>query len=290
MKKKITNRAIRFLIGLLILLAIAYLARSSLLPARTAGLFLDYAEGVDWIPAPQNPLFDGGNIEFAGYDPVQLAGPDMGEWEEMVIVSFSSDARYEDFLKRIEANQGLSRYSLSLFVPGYEQRMFVNWMLRRDRGNDSVNVKDRATIGEAIPANPHYVDRWQEIFSGAYRGEIVLLNFVSRNKDIGDAEGAEDAEELEKQYSKPAMRILGRMGAQLAAVGKVEKVVVGPDPRQHDEYGFGHYPSVDAFEVVFTARGRLDLVPTRNKAMNEDRSAGYWVKPYAPFKLTAGDR
>jgi hypothetical protein len=245
---------------------------------------------VDWIPAPQNPLFDGGNIEFAGYDPVQLAGPDMGEWEEMVIVSFSSDARYEDFLKRIEANQGLSRYSLSLFVPGYEQRMFVNWMLRRDRGNDSVNVEDRATIGEAIPANPHYVDRWQEIFSGAYRGEIVLLNFVSRNKDIGDAEGAEDAEEMEKQYSKPAMRILGRMGAQLAAVGSVEKVVVGPDPRQHDEYGFGHYPSVDAFEVVFTARGRLDLVPTRNKAMNEDRSAGYWVKPYAPFKLTAGDR
>jgi hypothetical protein len=287
MKVKITTWAIRLLIGLLILLAIAYLARSSLLPARTAGLFLDYAEGVDWIPAPQNPLFDGGNIEFAGYDPVQLAGPDMGEWEEMVIVSFSSDARYEDFLKRIEANQGLSRYSLSLFVPGYEQRMFVNWMLRRDRGNDSVNVKDRATIGEAIPANPHYVDRWQDIFAGAYRGELVLLNFVSLKKDMGDAEAGEKAEELEKQYSKPAMRILGRMGAQLAAVGRVEKVVVGPEPRQHDEYGFGHYPSVDAFEVVFTARGRLALVPTRNRAMNAGRSAGYWLKPYAPFKLTA---
>ena len=269
------------------LLATAYAIRSVLLPARTAGLFLDYVEGADWVPAPQNSLFDGGDIEFAGYDPVQLAGPDMGEWEEMVIVSFSRDDLYEDFLTRIEAYQGLSRYHLSLFAPGYEQRIFANWMLRRDRRNDSINVDDRATIEEAIPANPHYVDRWQDIFAGAYRGELVLLNFVSLKKDMGDAEAGEKAEELEKQYSKPTMRILGRMGAQLAAVGRVEKVVVGPEPRQHDEYGFAHYPSVDAFEVVFTARGRLALAPTRNRAMNAGLSAGYWLKPYAPFKLTA---
>ena len=287
MKTKITTWAIRLLIGLLILLALAYLVRSSLVPARTAGLFLDYAEGADWIPAPQNPLFNGGNIEFAGYDPVQLAGVDMGEWDEMVIVSFSSDDRYQDFLKRIEAYQQLSRYSLSLFMPAYEQRILANWMLRRDRENESVNVDDRATIEEAIPANPYYVDRWKEIFTGTYRGEIVLLNFVSLKKNMGEVEGGEDAAKLEKQYSKPAMRILGRMGAELAAVGSVEKVVVGPEQRQHDEYGFGHYPSVDAFEVVFTARGRLALVPTRNKAMNADRSAGYWVKPYDPFKLAA---
>ncbi|MAC37748.1 MAG: hypothetical protein CME47_09710 [Halieaceae bacterium] len=287
MKVKITTWAIRLLIGLLMLLATAYAIRSVLLPARTAGLFLDYVEGADWVPAPQNSLFDGGNIEFAGYDPVQLAGPDMGEWEEMVIVSFSRDDLYEDFLTRIEAYQDLSRYHLSLFAPGYEQRIFANWMLRRDRRNDSINVDDRATIEEAIPANPHYVDRWQDIFAGAYRGELVLLNFVSLKKDMGDAEAGEKAEELEKQYSKPTMRILGRMGAQLAAVGRVEKVVVGPEPRQHDEYGFGHYPSVDAFEVVFTARGRLALAPTRNRAMNAGLSAGYWLKPYAPFKLTA---
>ena len=40
-------------------------------------------------------------------------------------------------------------------------------------------------------------------------------------------------------------------------------------------------------EVVFTARGRLALAPTRNRAMNAGLSAGYWLKPYAPFKLTA---
>jgi hypothetical protein len=285
MKATVKTWAIRLLLGLLILLALAYLVRSSLLPAGTAGLFLDYAEGADWIPAPENPLFDGGNIEFAGYDPVQLAGVDMGEWDEMVIVSFSSDDRYQDFLKRIEADRELSRYNLSLYVPGYEQRMFANWMLRRDRENESVNIDNRATIDEAIPANPYYVSRWKDIFTGTYRGEIVLLNFASLNKNLGNAEGGKDAEELEKQYSEPAMRVLGRMGAQIAAVGRVEKVVVGPEQRQHDEYGFGHYPSVDAFEVVFTARDRLAGVPFRNKAMDEEHSAGYWIKPYDPYKL-----
>ena len=285
MRAKLKTWVIRLLLGLLILLALAYLVRSSLLPARTAGLFLDYAEGADWIPAPQNPLFEDGNIEFAGYDPVQIAGVDMGGWDEVVLVSFSSDDRYQDFLKRIDAHQGLSRYHLSLFVPGYEQGMFANWMLRRNRENESVNIDDRATIEEAIPDNPYYADRWKEIFAGTYRGEIVLLNFMALKKNLDDTAGGEAAEVLEKQYSETAMQVLGRMGAKIAAVGNVEKVVLGPEQRQHDKYGFGHYPSVDAFDVVFTARARLSGVPSRNKAMDAERSAGYWVKPYDPFKL-----
>ena len=285
MRAKLKTWVIRLLLGLLILLAVAYLVRSSLLPARTAGLFLDYAEGADWIPAPQNPLFEDGNIEFAGYDPVQIAGVDMGGWDEVVLVSFSSDDRYQDFLKRIDAHQGLSRYHLSLFVPGYEQGMFANWMLRRNRENESVNIDDRATIEEAIPDNSYYADRWKEIFAGTYRGEIVLLNFMALKKNLDDTAGGEDAEVLEKQYSETAMQVLGRMGAEIAAGGDVEKVVLGPEQRQHDKYGFGHYPSVDAFEVVFTARARLAGVPFRDKAMDAERSAGYWVKPYDPFKL-----
>jgi hypothetical protein len=285
MNTKLKTWAIRLLLGLLILLALAYLVRSSLLPARTVGLFLDYVEGAEWIPAPQNLLFDGGSIEFAGYDPVQLAGVDMGEWDEVVVVSFSRDDNYQDFLKRIDANQELSRYDLSLFAPGYEQRMLANWMLSRDRNNDSVNIEDRVSIEEAIPEDPYYVDRWKEIFTGSYRGEMVLLNFMALKKNLDDTAGGEDAEELEKQYSETAMQVLGRMGAEIAAVGDVEKVVLGPEQRQHDKYGFGHYPSVDAFDVVFTARARLSGVPFRNKAMDAERSAGYWVKPYDPFKL-----
>ena len=52
--------------------------------------------------------------------------------------------------------------------------------------------------------------------------------------------------------------MLGHVGAQISVVGSVDRVVVGPEVRNYDEYGFAFYPSVDAFEVVFTARKRVE--------------------------------
>jgi hypothetical protein len=38
--------------------------RSLLLPAQTAFVFLQYAEGSSWERAPQSPLFQDGDLEF----------------------------------------------------------------------------------------------------------------------------------------------------------------------------------------------------------------------------------
>ncbi len=74
------------------------------------------------------------------------------------------------------------------------------------------------------------------------------------------------------------------MGAQIDQAGTVESVAVGPDILRYDEYGFVHYPSVDAFRVVFTARERVDAQVHQRAALSLDRSAGYWVKPYEEFR------
>lgn len=59
-------------------------------------------------------------------------------------------------------------------------------------------------------------------------------------------------------------------------------MVVGPKPRNYDEYGFAFYPTVDAFETVFTARERVDARVNQRAALST-ASAGYWAKPYEEF-------
>ena len=54
-----------------------------------------------------------------------------------------------------ESYCGVSNFTVQL---GHEQRMLANWMLSRDRNNDSVNIEDRVSIGEAIPEDPYNVD------------------------------------------------------------------------------------------------------------------------------------
>ena len=84
---------IRLLLGLLVLLVAGYAIRSMVLPAKSAAVFVKYDEGVSWRPAPENPLFQNGQVVFAGFEPIQLAGEDLGAWDEVVIVNFDRTDR-----------------------------------------------------------------------------------------------------------------------------------------------------------------------------------------------------
>ena len=47
------------------------------------------------------------------------------------------------------------------------------------------------------------------------------------------------------------------------------------------------YPSVDVFEVMFTARERVEAQVHQRAGLNAEGSAGYWVKPYRELTPTA---
>ena len=94
--------------GFLALVLVGFGIRSSLLPAQTACVFLEYAEGSSWERAPESPLFRDGDLEFAGREPIQVGGEDLGAWDEVVIVNFESTADYEEFLGRIAAEESLA--------------------------------------------------------------------------------------------------------------------------------------------------------------------------------------
>lgn len=264
--------------------AIGYVIRSSLLPERTVGVFLQHAEGASWLPAPRSQLFAGGRVEFAARDIHQLGGVNAGPWHEVVIASFPTTARYQEFLGQIEAQQGLARYHLLLLNPmAPEQRFLINLQLRRFRGDDSIDPGESVPV-EAAVTDAKYAMRWKELFAGDYRGELVLLNFTT-NRDVPrypDDYQATDltSEEAFDRYRERALRVLGKMGAQIVQAGGVEDVVIGPDYRRYESYGFAHYPSVEAFKVVFTAKERVDARIHQRAALDPELSAGYWVKPY----------
>ena len=281
--------AIRVGAGFLILVVVGYAIRSYLLPERTVIVFLQHAESVDWVPATRNPLFEGGSVEFAARDLVQLAGENLGEWHEVATVSFEDEASYRAFLTRIDAQQSLMRYHVLLVEPmAPELHFLTNLRLRSFRDDDSVEVGARAPMESVIP-DPRYAHRWTELFAGSYRDEVVLLNFNTYNESpdvLDDKQGVDvDSEEVYERYKEKAFRVLGWMGAQIDQVGSIDSVVVGPGARRYDAYGFVQYPSVPAFEVVFTAKERVDAQVHQRAALSAAGSAGYWTKPYDEFRL-----
>ena len=286
----VSNRwSIRVGAGLLILLMVGYAIRSYLLPEQTVVVFLQHAESVDWVPATRNPLFEGGRVEFAAHDLVQLAGENLGEWHEVATVSFEDEASYQTFLARIDAQQNLAQYHVLRAEPMAPELHFqINLRLRRFLDDDTVDVGARAPMESVVP-DPRYAHRWTELFTGSYRGELVLLNFNTFNESpevLDDKQGGDaDSEEVFERYTEKAFRVLGRMGAQIDQVGSIDGVVIGPSARNYDAYGFVLYPSVPAFEMVFTAKERVDAQVHQRAALSAEGSAGYWAKPYDEFRL-----
>ena len=60
------KRWVRLLGSLVVAVLVGLGVRSLVLPARSACVFLEYEEGEAWERAPENPLFEGGSLAFAG--------------------------------------------------------------------------------------------------------------------------------------------------------------------------------------------------------------------------------
>lgn len=281
--------AIRIGAGFLLVAMLGYAVRSHLLPEQTVVVFVQHVEPVSWVPAIRNPLFEGGRVEFAARDLVQLGGENLGEWDEVATVSFEDEASYQTFLTRMGAHQKLAQYHVLSAEPmAPELHFLTNFRLRNFLDDETVDVGTRAPMESVVP-DPRYVHRWTELFTGSYRDELVLLNFNTYNESpdvIDDMQGGDaDSEEVFERYTDKAFRVLGKMGAQIDQVGNISSVVVGPSARNYDAYGFVLYPSVSAFEVVFTAEERVDAKVHQQAALSLERSAGYWAKPYDEFRL-----
>ena len=278
---------VRLSLGLLVLLLAGYGIRSITLPAQSAAVFVKYGEGLSWQPAPESPLFQNGQLEFAGFEPIQLAGEDLGAWDEVVIVKLGRTTDYQEFVRRIAAEDGIARYHLMEVAPQAPELLhFTNWRLRGFRNDASIEPGGQVPI-EAAVADTRYLTQWQNLFGGAYRDGIVMLNLLLREQDPQDPTGGPDsdanAEELYDRYAEIATRVLGRLGGQISVMGAVDRVVVGPRIRNYDVYAFVFYPSVDRFEVMFTAKDRVEAQVHQRAGLNAEGSAGYWVKPYAEF-------
>ena len=167
-----------------------------------------------------------------------------------------------------------------------ELLLFTNWRLRGFRNDKSISPGERVPIEQVVPDDT-YLQDWNSLFDGPYRDAVVMLNLLVHEDDPQDPTGGPDsdasAEELYERYSQKATRLLGRLGGQISVLGSVDHVVVGPEIRNYDVYAFVFYPSVEVFEVMFTAEERVKAQVYQRAGLSDERSAGYWVKPYPEF-------
>ena len=278
---------LRLSLGLVILLLAVSGIRSSILPAQSAAIFLKYAEASSWQPAPLSPLFQHGQLDFAGSEPIQLAGEYLGAWDEVVIINFDHTVDYENFVNQIAADESVAQYHLMEVAPQAPELLyFTNWRLRGFRNDHSIDPGEKVPIEEVVP-DIAYTQQWLNLFNGTYRDGIVMLNLLLHAEKPQDPTGGPDSdatgEELYDRYSQKATRVLGKLGGQISVVGAVDRVVVGPQIRNYDVYAFVFYPSVDVFEVMFTAKERVEAQVYQRAGLSTHGSAGYWVKPYAEF-------
>ncbi len=274
---------IRTVTGLIVLLILFVGVRSLWMPAKTALVFLEYSQGVKWQPAPESPLFTPGLVDWAAYEPVQLAGKDLGFWHEVALVSFDSDSDFESFLQQINGEATLSRYHLLEVEPwGPEFLYFVNWNIRRS-ADESVDVGPLVPLEEAIPA-PDYAKQWRGLIEGPYRDEIVMFNFHTY-LDV-PVETDEDSEDGYARYGEKAKKVLGKLGGRIGRSGDVSSAIVGSDARNYDGYTFVHYPTVEAFQQMFTAKDRIEARVHQTASLSSTESAGYWGKPYEQFQFS----
>ncbi len=204
------KRWARVLGALLVAVLVGLGIRSLLLPAQSACVFLEYGEGASWERAPESPLFESGDLAFAGFEPIQMAGEDLGAWDEVVIVDFQSPADYEAFLGRIAAEESLLRYHLMEVTPGAPELLyFLNLRLRCYRGDESIDPGASAPLEEVVP-DARYAERWSELFEGSYRGAVVMLNLIANREDprgpVDDRESDATTEELHDRYQQKARR------------------------------------------------------------------------------------
>ena len=278
--------AVRVALATTTVLLVAFVVRSLALPAQSAAVFIAFEEGTTRPSAPTNPLFDTGELRFAGYEPVQLGGTDLGVWDEVVIIDFDRTPDYEAFVDQLDRSASIARYHLLSVSPeAPELLLFTNWRLRGFRDDRSIEPGEAVPIDAVVP-DTAYLDRWQRLFDGGYRDEIVMLNLLHHAENpedpVNEASDA-SAEELYARYSDRATRLLGKLGGQILVLGSVENVVAGPSLRHYDVYAFVFYPSVDIFEVMFTAKERVEAQVYQRAGLSAERSAGYWVKPYPDF-------
>ena len=66
-----------------------------------------------------------------------------------------------------------------------ELLLFANWRLRGFRDDESIDPGDSVPI-EDVVADTAYIEQWQNLFDGAYRDGIVMLNLLSHEEDPQD--------------------------------------------------------------------------------------------------------
>jgi hypothetical protein len=255
--------------------------------SRTICVFLHY-QG-PWSTETKEEIFKDGEITWAGYKLIQLGHDDGVEWDEIVIVKYSNEQAYNDVLGYLAADNKTDPYQVILIDPAPPEELEMrNAMFRKARDDPTTKIDFTPSEDEDKVYPTANRERWKILFNGDYQEDIVMLNCVKFNdtpKYPDDYKGKKKktVEAAYAGYQIKAFPTLGKVGAQIDAVGKLLATIVSVRDINYDFIAFAHYPSVPAFRKVFTATTRIEGKVHQLAALDAENSDGYAIRPYKDF-------
>ena len=246
-------------------------------------VFAKYKE--TWNRDTKREIFKEGNIVWEAYDIVDFGESEDIKWDEMMIVEYLDESKYNQALENLKNESKLEKYYAYLFEPyPSEKTVKINAWMKKARDDPAVDITPGGAADEVYEDKAHFKVGQQvvKLFQGDYRDDIVIANFLKYPEvavyDDGHKAEGETGKETYKKYGRAALQTQGKVGAQYDAAGLVKATIASENDIKWDAYVFVRYPTVDSFEQFWRSKFRMKT--TKDQMAGLAVTYAYIVKTY----------
>lgn len=248
-------------------------------------IFAKYKDTESWNRDTKREMFKEGKVVWEAYDILDFGGAEDIVWDEMMIVEYPDEKKYNQALENIKNESKLENYYAYLFEPyPSEQNEKINRWMKKARDDPAVDLTPGGAADEVYADNAHHKTNKNvvNLFQGDYRDDIVIANFLKYPEvavyDDGHKAEGETGKQTYKKYGRAALQTQGKVGAQYDAAGLVKSTIASDNDIEWDAYVFVWYPTVDSFEKFWRSRFRMKT--TKDQMAGLAVTYAYIVKTY----------
>lgn len=247
---------------------------------KTICVFTKYKDTVSWTQDTKRELFKEGKIIWEAYDIIRYGEYDGINWDEIMIIEYSDEDKYDQSLEDLREDSKLEKYRAYLFEPyPREQQTKIKIMMEKAKNDPNVDITPGGTLEELYSSHELYSgnkDFFDNLFYGEYQGDIIVINFmkypeVAVYQDGHKAEG-EIGKNTYKRYGRAVMQVQGKVGAHYDASGLVRATIESDLDFDWDVYLFVHYPTVKSFAQTLTAKTRWPFLKHQQAGLEQAHS------------------
>ena len=120
----------------------------------TICVFVKYKDTESWNRDTKREMFKEGKIVWEAYDILDFGEAEDIIWDEMMIVEYPDERKYNQALENLKNESKLKNYHAYLFDPyPSEQKEKINMMMKKARDDPAVDLTPGGAADEVYPEN-----------------------------------------------------------------------------------------------------------------------------------------